>query len=266
MLNFSSIAIFILATTKPNMGGNQQDYATYFESRLLPIASTWGSLFPHFYFVMGTNKFDYKFVTSKCRLSENSFVDGKKRRRRLAPHTPQTVSRNAIEKYECSMSEEERRLHQMNRNLSSPSPSSSLPLYSKATKFNVLFTANCTGEYFGLGPTCRCQESLRYFSNEPTVQSVEWFLFLDDDTYIRPYALLSMLESLSNNNNNNNNNLNSDSSNNNNQIILGSEPLAMVAPANFRSFDYSRVWKGIANCAVSGVHEFLMAQPALLNR
>jgi hypothetical protein len=71
-------------------------------------------------------------------------------------------------------------------------------------EITVLRAANCTGEYFGIGPTCRCQEMLRFFLQSPPptggVGGVggagggwEWFMFVDDDVYVRPYALHSFL-------------------------------------------------------------------------
>jgi hypothetical protein len=53
---------------------------------------------------------------------------------------------------------------------------------------------NETGEYYGLGPTCRCQETMRYYYYLNDIhKSFDWFIFMDDDIYIRPYSLLSFL-------------------------------------------------------------------------
>lgn len=245
MVNLNSIAVFVLSTTKLNMGGYKQDYASFYESRILPIANTWGSLLSHLYFVVGTNKFDHQFLSSKCTLDAG--------RRRLAPHTAQTESRNIIERYSCRLKPESRRIH-ANHSSSSTLSHPETSLLSHTRSVNVLFTANCTGEYFGMGPTCRCQEAMRYFMNEPTLREVQWFLFLDDDTYIRPYSLLSMLESIESANGEQPHKIQSD------------KPIALVAPSNTRNFDFSKGWKGMYDCDVKGVHEFLVAQPALLNR
>ncbi len=67
MIDFSSIAIFILATTALNTRFSPQEYKTYYESRILPIHETWGSFFPHIYFVFGTNTFDYQFLKQRCQ-------------------------------------------------------------------------------------------------------------------------------------------------------------------------------------------------------
>ena len=245
MVNLGSIAVFILSTTKINMGGFKQDYASFYESRILPIANTWGSVLPHLYFVMGTNKFDYQFLSTNCVM--------KSTRRRLAPHTPQTDSRNVLELYTCNQKLEDRRIH---ANLTSASTLSNIEtsVLSRSTQFNVLFTANCTGEYFGMGPTCRCQEAMRYYMTEPSLAKVDWFLFLDDDTYIRPYSLVALLNRLESANGDGIHKIQSD------------QPIALVSPANLRNFDFSKGWKGMYDCDIKGVHEFLVAQPALLNR
>lgn len=244
MVNLSSIAVFVLSTTKRNMGGYKQDYSSYYESRVLPIANSWGSVLPYFYFVMGTNKFDHQFIAKHCSYGG---------RRRLAPHAPQTESRDAIELYSCPKTLEERRIH---ANLTSASTLSNIEtsLISKSERFNVLFTANCTGEYFGMGPTCRCQESMRYFLYEPTLSDIQWFLFLDDDTYIRPFSLLALLDSIEH------------ATGDTVHKVQSNRPIAMVAPGRLRNFEFSKGWKGMYGCDIKGVHEFLCAQPALMNR
>lgn len=47
------------------------------------------------------------------------------------------------------------------------------------------------------GPTCRCQEAMRYYSTSSPPQqdlaSTDWFIFQDDDLYVQPFAFLSLL-------------------------------------------------------------------------
>ncbi len=68
MLEFASLAVFILATTR------QHNFRTYLQSRILPIVQTWGNYFPHLYFVFGTNEQDYQYLARKCyRVNESYY-------------------------------------------------------------------------------------------------------------------------------------------------------------------------------------------------
>ena len=171
-----SLAIFILATTR------HFQQISSFESRIKPIAGTWGSVFPHMYMVFGTNVFDASFLISSCQLKasygdagsgnsseSNNIGSG----RHLYASAPQMNSINRTDVYECEQG------------------------------IKVLYVGNCTGEYFGMGPTCRCQEAMRYFifsqqqeftsfSGAYSLSGVKWFAFMDDDVYIRPYSLLAL--------------------------------------------------------------------------
>jgi hypothetical protein len=130
-----------------------------YPQRLLQITDTWGAYFPLLYFVFGRNVIDYKFLENHCSLVQ---LDQSKRRSLIA-RDPQTPSVDKITEYECFPG------------------------------FHALFIGNCTGEYFGIGPTCRCQEAMRWFYNSPAMAAVEWFIFIDDDIYFRPYALRELL-------------------------------------------------------------------------
>ncbi len=206
---------------------------------------------PYLYFVFGTNTNDFNFLQQFCN------KDSMAKSRRLTPHTPQTSSRNAVDLYSCNTF-----------NISNNSGSYNETVLSHTTpySFKVLYMANCTGEYFGSGPTCRCQESMRYFNTAQQLRDVEWFVFIDDDIYLRPYALASMLGEISPtanaNNNNSDNKVHAELRHNVN--IDG--PVALVAPVIPRNFEFSKAWRNIANCTVPKVHDFFMAQPAILNR
>ena len=327
MVNFEDVAVFLLATTRPNgRPGSQQTYPTYYESRILPIRETWGAYFPHLYFVFGTNKFDYEFLTKRCHIvdhdignegsgdmdegagiSRNSARGGfetsdlissserdtlspiptnttdkadttsaSSSHRRLLAREPQTSTKHSTEVYSCPVSKTEVEQQRRRRNeafseasdlrsLSStpdtaaaappPPPPPPLPpsttsgSFSSASKvasssrsgrgetlhgagtsdasdepggadpvfeWRALWVGNCTGEYFGIGPTCRCQEALRFFSRPPSAgnpwnrgtrgnplyqqqqqQEPEWFVFIDDDMHFRPYSLVSLLHGVS---------------------------------------------------------------------
>lgn len=209
-----SVAVFVLATTKPFGGVDNQRISSY-DSRMIEIAETWTKPLQHVYFVMGSNQFDHKFLRTDCTF-KTSFGDvpmrgSKAGQRRLLARVPQTKSVNRTEEYVCdytkrlshiiiennTMNENEDRWHSFR---------------GEKHSMNVLYISNCTGEYFGIGPACRYQESARYFLShagmryykdgaieKPYVdkfKGVEWFIFIDDDLYIRPYSLVSMLRTL----------------------------------------------------------------------
>ena len=193
--------------------------------------------------------------------STNSDTDTEslsKGRRRLGPKTKQAPLENVRYVYECDYSKRLPTPHQeakskqskqskqteMSRSLSlalavQPSSSSSSLPSSGSSTLNVLYTGNCTGEYFGYGPACRCQEAMRFYlyntrltrssaintrdamelqseaqrethkgkeggqgmgllnnNNRSLFENVRWFLFIDDDLYLRPYALRALLSNL----------------------------------------------------------------------
>jgi len=156
--------------------------------------------------------------------------------------------------------------------------------YSDQT-VNVLFAGNCTGEYFGSGPVCRCQEAMRYFVSQLS-HHFDWFIFLDDDVFIRPFSFFYLLQSILPQNEYTplfdrlNELINqplslSRSIKNNTLLQLGQKPLALLSSSRYRGFESSTAWKGTdpnsyevntSNCSVSGVHDFAFAQPVILNR
>jgi hypothetical protein len=243
MVSFSDVAVFILATTRTN-GRHKQDYATYLESRIVPIRESWGQFLPHLYFVFGTNKFDHDFLTQQCTTEKTG--------RLLAARDKQIPSENVALLYSCPIYEVEAH-YKTNADVSANQANNSPLLY----EFNALWTGNCTGEYFGYGPTCRCQESMRYFNHNPVLQDKEWFIFMDDDIYYRPYALLSMLSTVSDNK----------------QHTGSNKPAALVASNRYRSFQFSKsgpnkndTTKAPHKCKDSPAYDFAIAQPAMLNR
>lgn len=129
------------------------------DNRIVPIAATWGAGFEHLYFVMGTNIVDKKYLDSSCEIQPILS-------HRLLARAPQLQPQNELLEYQCIPG--------------------GLPI-------RVLFTANCTGTYFGIGPTCRCQESMRFFWTAPRFRDTQWFMFIDDDLYIRRLPLMTML-------------------------------------------------------------------------
>lgn len=259
MVGFDNIAVFILATTRTN-GRYKQEYPTYFESRIVPIRETWGQYFHQLYFVFGTNKFDHSFLTQQCR-SQSSVSGGAGRR--LAGNKDQVPLEDTRELYSCPIYELDAHYHSWgggtNETLRSPTANKqNAMLYD----FNALWTGNCTGEYFGMGPTCRCQEAMRYFLHEPSMQHNEWFIFIDDDILFRPYSLLSMLNELTK---------------------TGGPPvlkvtaatdgnrIALVGPTKYRGFDFSKKTQRddspeLHRCKNSTAYEFAFAQPAIINR
>jgi hypothetical protein len=230
MLDFSSIGVFILATTTINTRNAPQTYPTYYESRILPIMETWGSFFPHLYFVFGTNKFDYQFLKKKCtskpleqseiHSEPNDFLEIENKqnvqRRKLVPHTHQTPPKNKAYLLHCNKQPGEGKYTKVKNitddgsaSAQSSSPASSIInsyyhyVENRQFPWKALYFANCTGEYFGQGPTCRCQETFRYYLNHKNglFSSLKWIIFMDDDIYLRPYAFLSFLSNIMKNHN-----------------------------------------------------------------
>lgn len=207
-----SVAVFILATTKTFTGRENQQVSSY-DSRMIEIAETWAKPFEHVYFVMGSNKFDNHFLKKDCSyktsFGDESYVeDG---RRRLLARAPQTETTNRTDEYICDYTD--RLSHMIIENTTlSEEDRRWRSFHQESHQMNVLFVGNCTGEYFGIGPACRYQETARYFLSHAGMRNykqgaiakphigkfkdVEWFLFIDDDLYIRPYSLMSMLKTL----------------------------------------------------------------------
>ena len=217
-IDFGLIAVFILGTTKVI-----QKESTY-TARLLQISSTWGSYFPNLYYVFGTNVFDHEFLTDRCKKIDH-------KNRHLLARTPQTVSRNETVLYRCNEDADPPQ-----RNISST--------------LKVLWIGNCTGEYFGIGPSCRCQESMRYYLTASHLKHTQWFLFMDDDVYIRPYSLLSFLNAL----------------NVKYENIL-STAFAIVSAIENPSFEFSKRWQQLyPDCHFNGSDGFPLAQPIIMTR
>ena len=209
-LSFHDVAIFVLATTRtePNRASSSS-----LSGRMLPLMQTWGRYFPSIYFVFGTNQVDYDFVRSPVCRSASSH------NRRLRASSPQVAGRNATELFSCQQD---------------------------GVDLSVLFVGNCTGEYFGYGPVCRCQESLRYFL---TREQHAWFAFMDDDLYLRPHSLLALLGDIRG---------------------PGTDGVfSLVSSRAYRSFQFSSRWRtpGLGyNCKVPSAHNFPVAMPAFLTR
>ena len=216
MAHLASLAVFVLATTKPDASGT-----SYLSTRILPLVSSWGGYFPSTYFVFGTNVEDWRYLSStSCRLEGAEPI-----RRKLIARTPQVQSRNSSYVYIC-------------KEKNSPS-------------FNVLWTANCTGEYFGYGPVCRCQEAMRFYLNLPPHKLHDWFAFIDDDVYMRPFALSSMLHHFS---------LNQRKS-------FPQKEFVLISTRAYRSFQFSKAWTKVGQaCNDSRLHNFPVAMPAIISR
>jgi hypothetical protein len=101
---------------------------------------------------------------------------------------------------------------------------------------------------------------MRYYNTEPTLHNKEWFIFMDDDIYYRPFALKAMLHALT-------------------AQFEGTstkQPMALVASNRYRSFQFSKGGPKEStsgntkptphNCKGSSAYDFAIAQPAMLNR
>ena len=187
---FQSVAVFVLATTgsrrSPTASNGAEEEYNYLERRLLPLAESWGRFFPHLFFVLGTNEVDYSFTLRFCNATGLSSRPGREKvevglggrregreGRRLVARSKQVKKRNVVTELVC-------RPHQSKKEM------------------RFLWTGNCSGEYFGMGPTCRCQESLRFFLRSSSSSSsfstgldaFEWFIFVDGKEPFKPPVLL----------------------------------------------------------------------------
>ena len=216
---FATVAIFVLGTTRQS----------FLQSRIVPLVSTWGGVFPSLYLVFGTNLEDWKYVTSSsCRgpLKPTALS-----RRKLVAKSPQVSLRDVHEIYDCS---------------------------EGRVAFRVLWVANCTGEYFGYGPVCRCQEAMRFYLNSDDMKnSHDWFAFIDDDVYLRPYALSSMLQAFL-----------ARAAAAPAKIKGFDDPeVVLVSTRAYRSFQFSKAWaKAGQVCNISHLHNFPVAMPAIISR
>ena len=191
----------------------------------------------------------------------------------------------------------------------------------KPKTMNVLFTANCTGEYFGYGPACRFQEALRFYTYHKQRNKLikdgfghlgsgsesgmgggsasnailkkqksllfgntKWFIFIDDDLYIRPYSLQVVLNSLGYLGKHATHAGKGPYSPTDKEYTKGweravttanggglgpdyttSEPVALLDAEKSPSFKFSKRWVDVASCNVGGVHNIYLAMPAILN-
>jgi len=220
----ATVAIFVLATTKQSPSGT----SSFLQSRIVPLVSTWGGYFPSLYLVFGTNLEDWMYVTSSsCRGPRKPAALS---RRKLVAKSPQVSLRDVNEIYDCS---------------------------EEKVAFRALWVANCTGEYFGYGPVCRCQEAMRFYLNSDDMKnSHDWFAFIDDDVYLRPYALSSMLQAFL-------------ARAATTTKVKGFDDLevVLVSTRAYRSFQFSKAWvKAGQVCNISHLHNFPVAMPAIISR
>lgn len=211
---FNTIAVFVLANTGSYKPRTENRYYSYLNRRLIPMADTWGRFFPYLYFVLGTNLYDWKFITQYCNMTSSHH-------RSLIARTPQRSSENKIISYRCT------------------------PPGLRSEHMRILWVGNCTGEYFGIGPTCRCQEAMRYYLNSlELLNQTNWFMFIDDDVYFRPYALIGMLANLS-----------------------FKDSIQIVSSRYPNSLSFAHRWnKTKYQCYPSEYIRFTWAQPSILSR
>jgi hypothetical protein len=164
--SLSSFAVFVLATS------HIFDNITSFDSRIIPIVQTWGSLFNRLFFVFGNHPYDAMILKQRCQ--RVSFVVSK---------GIFAQQNNYIEEYRCLY----------HKNISTHSY-----IHDKG-EFHALRLGFCEGSYYGRGPTCRCEMSLKWYLNASTTASTDWFMFIDDDIYVRPHALGIMIQSFEQN-------------------------------------------------------------------
>eukprot|EP01032_Pedospumella_encystans_P017483 gene17483-19920_t len=202
------------------------------------------------HFVFGSNKKDRDFLTQQCRLVEQSTPN-----RQLKVRSDQVAHENKAVQYKCPIYEIESHYQSLATNGTNPNVAA-MKSSSLLFEFNALYTANCTGNYFGMGPTCRCQESMRFYNQDSSMKRAEWFMFMDDDIHVRPFALQAMLTGLSNP---------LFATNTSTLSASNDNGMALVGSNRYRSFDFSRK-SPPHSCRESIAYEFPFAQPAIINR
>lgn len=163
-LPFSLISIYILASYSSKYGQN------YWETRSRDIANGWAKDFHHLYFVMGKSKGNTHFLKKKCL--------------QVSRRKHYSVKDSKLSHYLCSSLDNEQSPALYNH----PGQNT-----SSVFRLQVLLTANCEDHYFGMSPTCRCQEAMQHFLHAPALVGTQWFIFMDDDNFVRPLALASLL-------------------------------------------------------------------------
>ena len=120
-----SVAIFILANTDTTFRPQGKHSYQYFENRLKPIHDTWGSYFKYFYYVLGSNKFDYDFLhdernncknmyittsshhsSSKHNKIRDSHIINNTNHRKLVARNKQMKYEDVYERYNCQITKE----------------------------------------------------------------------------------------------------------------------------------------------------------------
>ena len=208
----SEIAVHILATSKvkPGRAGSGAEY-DYVEERLLAGARTWGRGFPRLSYIVG---------------SSDDLDD-------MAARVSSAAAPCAKEPRDCG---------QQNKSKGDGCDVSRL----ECSSFSVVRFRNCTSDYYGTtGPCCRCQESMRWMINlAARGDAWKWWIFADDDMYMRAPAIVAMLSKHDHN-----------------------RPLAVVSDGQIRGLTPSFFRSRSPDCASPDcVFRFPWAQPAILSR
>jgi len=103
---------------------------------------------------------------------------------------------------------------------------------------------------------------MRFYLYSAECAHLEWFTFLDDDVYIRPFAFTSMLQGFKLNTLNGS--IASTSLRDDASLRM---VFALVSTRAYRSFQFSKAWiKTGSHCNDSRLHNFPVAMPAVLTR
>jgi hypothetical protein len=91
---------------------------------------------------------------------------------------------------------------------------------------------------------------MRYFLSSNNLKLFDWFIFIDDDIYLRSFSLLQMLTSLKFN------------------AHFHNKPVAIVPSQVSRGFSFSKykLNNGLFRNVSCLVHDFSFAQPAIINK
>jgi len=204
-LDARGVVVHVLATAKHAKYKEGSGFYDYVDERLYGSAATWGRYVPRLTYVLGGAGAGETKLAAEGHATRDGW---------LACAVVERADRGALERSSCG-----------------------------GGAFEILRFRNCSNEYYGSkGPCCRCQESMRWaLYREP---ELEWYVFQDDDMFVRVNALLAVLAA-----------------------YAPGEPLAFSGGKSLRGFAPG-MWKELAACDSNAecTFKFPWMQPAVFSR
>jgi len=163
-----NVSVFLLGSFANSRTLNlttQASFRDYF-SKAEAAKLTWAKYLKHFYYVVGAGKPEYQIISNPNLCSNRS------KTAESFPDYPE----DHFEMYNCA-------------------------------NIKVLYFRQCSNSPHGhLGPCCRCESSMRYFLHANKHHNLQkkknnypdWFIFADDDYFMRTHMLQSVLSNYKN--------------------------------------------------------------------